>query len=595
MAQIILTCSSAPNSSTFKNKARLRVTYEAGNGNIKITGVEGTRIDSTRSYSASKKTINITINGSKQTASLSHYVDFTKNSVYTSFGINELSWSCEGNQQILIKMPSSDTAFGNAEFVGFIDAGESTIAPILNNPSLSDITETSIYSFFSVYLDGGAPIVDYYTDIFTDAECTNKIETIGQNGTFTGLTANTQYYVRANASNGVYRGYSNVVAVRTYQYPYIKQATPSFIVEKETLQSYIYNPLNRAINIHLKQKNINGQDLFSKLNYQSGSGENILFTPELNNDVLYNSIPESSESTAILYCEYDNHIVQTIDTKYVLSAELCSPSFSSFNYEDINEKTLALTGNNQALIKGYSTLKISIPNSLKAIAQKGSSMRYYASASAGVSKVDYSDTDDVFMIKDCSKGNLYNILTVFAVDKRSFSKAVDKVIENFYEYEDLVKLNGTAKRVDNSDKETGVSESTKIHCEGKFWNESFGKVNNTIKSVSYQYKSTSDPDFTQGTTPLNVVLDNNKFTIDAKIKGDTDNGFAIGKTYLIQVIVKDELSPVVFNLTLASGKPLVAYAEKGVSFGGKYNDENGGAIQVDGVPLLEYEIIESFE
>ena len=595
MAQIILTCSSAPNSSTFKNKARLRVTYEAGNGNIKITGVEGTRIDSTRSYSASKKTIAITINGSKQTASLSHYVDFTKNSVYTSFGINELNWSCEGEQEILIKMPSSDTAFGNAEFKEVIDAGYSVTTPVIKDPVLKNVTETTIESEFDVASNGGANIVDYYIDIFSDVECTHKVGTIGKNGTFTDLVANTQYYVRSNASNGSYRGYSKVISVRTYQYPYIKQATSSFIVEKEALQSYIYNPLNRAINIHLKQKNINGQDLFSKLNYQSGSGENILFTPELNNDVLYNSIPESSESTAVLYCEYDNHIVQTIETKYVLSAELCSPSFSSFNYEDINEKTLALTGNNQALIKGYSTLKISIPNSLKAIAKKGSSMRYYASASAGVSKVDYSDTEDVFMIKDCSKGNLNNILTVFAVDKRSFSKAVDKVIENFYEYEDLVKLSGTAKRVDKNNKETGVSESTKIHCEGKFWNESFGEVNNTIKSISYQYKSTSDSDFTQGTTPLVVVLDNNKFTIDANIKGDTDNGFDISKTYLIQIIVKDELSTVVFSLTLATSKPLAAYAEKGVSFGGKYNNENGGAIQIDGVPILEYEVIESFE
>ena len=75
---------------------------------------------------------------------------------------------------------------------------------------------TSIGASMSVTDNGGASIVDRYIDLFTDSACTNKVGTIvGSSGTFTGLTQNTTYYVRANASNGTYRGYSSVVTTST--------------------------------------------------------------------------------------------------------------------------------------------------------------------------------------------------------------------------------------------------------------------------------------------------------------------------------------------------------------------------------------------
>ena len=89
------------------------------------------------------------------------------------------------------------------------------VTPSISGVSISNITPTSANASFSVTDNGGPNIVDYYIGCFTDAACTAKVGTIGSSGTFTGLTPHKTYYVRANASNGTYRGYSAVGSFTT--------------------------------------------------------------------------------------------------------------------------------------------------------------------------------------------------------------------------------------------------------------------------------------------------------------------------------------------------------------------------------------------
>lgn len=89
------------------------------------------------------------------------------------------------------------------------------VTPSISGVSVSNITPTSANASFSVTDNGGPSIVDYYIGCFTDAACTSKVGTIGASGTFTGLTPHKTYYVRANASNGTYRGYSAVGSFTT--------------------------------------------------------------------------------------------------------------------------------------------------------------------------------------------------------------------------------------------------------------------------------------------------------------------------------------------------------------------------------------------
>ena len=99
-------------------------------------------------------------------------------------------------------------------------AGNFTMNPYIFTPtlsavSISNITRTSAKASFSVTNNGGQAIVDNHID----CSLTNfgsAVKTInGTSGSFSGLSPNTKYYVRANASNGAARGYSSVGSFTT--------------------------------------------------------------------------------------------------------------------------------------------------------------------------------------------------------------------------------------------------------------------------------------------------------------------------------------------------------------------------------------------
>ena len=95
------------------------------------------------------------------------------------------------------------------DLIGNVETIQRVFTPTINTPSVSPYRTTATASF-SVANNGGQSIIDNYircsaTDFGT------VISTItGTSGTFSGLTPNTTYYARADASNGKYRGYSSV-------------------------------------------------------------------------------------------------------------------------------------------------------------------------------------------------------------------------------------------------------------------------------------------------------------------------------------------------------------------------------------------------
>lgn len=133
-----------------------------------------------------------------------------------------------------------------------------------------------ISASMSVTNNGGASIRDYYIDLFSNSGCTNKVGTInGTSGTFTGLTPNTTYYARANASNGTYRGYSAVKTISTYDIAKITSA-PN-INHGENLMIGYSNPSGAAMEIGIFT--VDGKTL---ANYRECSMNNrtFIFTDE---------------------------------------------------------------------------------------------------------------------------------------------------------------------------------------------------------------------------------------------------------------------------------------------------------------------------
>lgn len=128
------------------------------------------------------------------------------------------SWSGNGSGNVVVTTTSATgvSQINNKTFTfSGINVGSAVTTPTLNNPSVSSIGRTTANASFSVSNNGGASIVDNYIDCGT-YNFGNVVSTISStSGTFSGLTPNTTYYVRANASNGTYRGYSGVISFKT--------------------------------------------------------------------------------------------------------------------------------------------------------------------------------------------------------------------------------------------------------------------------------------------------------------------------------------------------------------------------------------------
>lgn len=250
-----------------------------------------------------------------------------------------------------------------------------------------------------------------------------------------------------------------------------------------------------------------------------------------------------------------------------------NPIFSNFDFEDSNEKTVSLTGDNKSIISAYSRLKITIPESNKAVATKEASMRTYRIACGdGKADIEFKNTGDVI-------GEVNNptsaTITNYAIDSRNNSTLVTKQANKLINYTPLIKGNISVLR------SNGVSNETILNLEGTFNNINFGKVINSIKIMKYRYK-TPNADWSPY-IEIEPIISENKFGFNSVIKGDLDEeGFDINNSYQIEVYVEDELSSVTYTSTLGSGTPNIALAKNGVGIMGKYDEEVGGDFQIRG-------------
>lgn len=259
-----------------------------------------------------------------------------------------------------------------------------------------------------------------------------------------------------------------------------------------------------------------------------------------------------------------------------------NPTFSNFTFEDTNSTTLALTGNNQYCILNYSSIKAIISNANKAIANKDANMTdngaKYQFVCGNITKdIAYSSTDDV-------NGTIDNVtsgtFTVYAIDSRGNSTPIQKTASSIINYSNIY-LNPSNSYLERDN--SGVGGNVTLHYTGTFWNDNFGDVANSITSVTYEYKKTSDSNYTTGTTSITPTISGNNISFDGSIAGPGAGYiFEVDSAYNVRITISDELSSYTLNLILNSGTPNLAYADDGVSVMGDYDDTLDSGLQVTG-------------
>lgn len=264
---------------------------------------------------------------------------------------------------------------------------------------------------------------------------------------------------------------------------------------------------------------------------------------------------------------------------YTFSIINANPTFNDFSFEDINSKTLTLTGNNQKVIQGYSNVKVTITESNKAIANKNATMSRYSFVCSDIQNdIPYSSDSTTNGIINNVKSGVFN---VYAIDSRNNSTLVTKHASETINYTPLTKGDITIVR------DNGVAEKTTLTITGVINLVNFGSVTNSIKEAKYRYKITDETSTWSEYKNITINVGNDgTFTFNNLIQGDTDEGFDIGDSYNIQVIVSDELSTITYTANLGSAIPNIALHKNGVGIMGKYDETIGGLLQVAGEDVM---------
>ena len=264
-------------------------------------------------------------------------------------------------------------------------------------------------------------------------------------------------------------------------------------------------------------------------------------------------------------------------TGYVVNSD---PVFNNFDCEDTNTVTKTLTGSNQKYIRKYSNLKVTITSANKMTTKNSATPKYYNIVLGNkIEKLDYSTSEISKTINNMDD----NTVTVFAVDSRGNQKDKTKSL-------DIVEYSATVLQSVKIERKEGVGETVLISLSGKYANINFGAKTNTVKSIQFRKKSKTETEFgswVEIKQLITINTENGTFSCDSKeITGQT---FTLGTEYDIEVQVKDELSSDTEPVSLNSGKVLLsALKNTGICVGGIYDEELGGALQLDNKNVIDW-------
>ena len=302
------------------------------------------------------------------------------------------------------------------------------------------------------------------------------------------------------------------------------------------------NPGGGGITAWLELVNLTGSTRYAQRNgYGNGANFN-LSTGERN---AIRAAMANTNSTTVRYVIYTNNTGGYSIQDSTLSIVNASPVFSTVTYEDINAATEAITGNDQYIVQGKSTIQLNIASGDKAVAQKGASMvSYTATINSTPTNFAYSGSTINQTLAAGSNGAATNqTLSITATDSRGNTTTVQQTVL-MVPYSAPV-INATAERDD------GFGADTTIDVTGTFSPISVGGVAknfiNATTGVGYKVwevgtsepgsytnitSSTSGANVTTPTDPIETLDRDKEFNLKVRI---TDNIQTVTASYIISI------------------------------------------------------------
>lgn len=229
----------------------------------------------------------------------------------------------------------------------------------------------------------------------------------------------------------------------------------------------------------------------------------------------YAQIPNAKSGTCTLTCTTYSGDAQigtsTTTFKATANEELCRPDLN-VALEDINDTTIALTGESTKLVKYRSTARISTSSTAK--------------NSATISKTTINGVEGGIRTITNAETNEFEVIVT---DSRGYSKKITTTIP-IVNYLPLM-ASSTFKRVSNTSNKVNLTYS------GNYWNGDFGAENNTL-SLTYKYREKGSETWINGTSILNPTITDNKFNATIELA----ENFDYRKNWEFSLYYEDELT-----------------------------------------------------
>lgn len=280
----------------------------------------------------------------------------------------------------------------------------------------------------------------------------------------------------------------------------------------------------------------------------------LTFTPPME---LLQYIPNSQVGTGQIWLDTlnGNDFIGNsgIKTLYLTADKnTCSPTINSASAVDVNEKTIALTGNSKIIVNNASRVSVSVSGKTK----------YYATVSrlsVGGTNISPSVTSDGVGYNVSFSGivDTFNPAYPYCdlVDSRGFMDSHDFEIAGIVQYI-YPKANVSFVRTTP----TG-STITMDSLSGSVFAGSFGAVSNTC-TVKYRFKKSTDSDFGEWvdiSDKITVNSDNNTFNKTSDTI--TIDGFDYKYQYVVELSCIDKLNTYTVSTVISQGLPVFYWDE----------------------------------
>mgnify|MGYP003292128733 CR=1 FL=1 len=263
---------------------------------------------------------------------------------------------------------------------------------------------------------------------------------------------------------------------------------------------------------------------------------------------LYAQIPNAKSGTGTITCKTysGNTEIGTSTCPFTASAveDDCKPTVS-LSVIDSNSTTTALTGNNQKLIKGYSTASVTITATPK------------NSATISSRKITTSDNRSSTSTTATFANITGNVFNGTATDSRGYTGNAIPVTKSGSNWIDYVKLAFSTLDLKRTE---STGDSVVLTIKGNYFNASFGAVANTL-TVQYRYK-TSGGSYGSWVTPT-VTKSGNTFSYSTTLTLSHDS------EYVFQFKAADKLVSLTSqDVVLTKGIPIIRVGKDYVKVNG---------------------------